>query len=63
MPTSTFIEKIRVNNPMVMEKYVEAMESAANTPVKQRKKMKAITDPQELREIMHKGIEMWGRND
>ena len=49
MATSNFMEKIRVNNPKVMEEYVAAMESAANSPVvpKPEKKAKEMKDPQE----------------
>ena len=63
MATSSFVEKIRVNNPKVMEEYVAAMESAANSPVPQRteKKIKEISDPQELKGLMLKGIEKWGK--
>ena len=63
MATSSFVEKIRVNNPKVMEEYVAAMESAANTPVLQRteKKTKEIKDSQELKKLMLKGIEKWGQ--
>lgn len=63
MATSSFVERIRVNNPKVMEEYVAAMESAANAPVVQRpeKKAKEIKDPQELKKLMLKGIEKWGK--
>ena len=63
MATSTIVEKIRVNNPKVMEEYVAAMESAANAPIESRKptSAKKVTDPAELRKIMMRGIEKWGR--
>ena len=63
MATSSFVERIRVNNPKVMEEYVAAMESAANAPVMQRaeKTVKEIKDPQELKKLMLKGIEKWGK--
>lgn len=58
MATSSFVERIRVNNPKVMEEYVAAMETAANTPVKSRiKRTPEIKDPQELKRLMLKGIE------
>ena len=63
MATSSFVEKIRVNNPKVMEEYVAAMETTANTPIAHRAEKKAveIKDPQELRRLMLKGIEKWGK--
>lgn len=63
MATSSFVERIRVNNPKVMEEYVAAMESAANAPIvkKQEKKAKEISDPKELKGLMLKGIEKWGK--
>ena len=63
MATSSFVERIRVNNPKVMEEYVAAMESAANSPVVSRPKKKAneIKDPQELKKLMLRGIEKWGK--
>ena len=63
MATSSFVERIRVNNPKVMEEYVAAMETAANAPVAQRpeKRAKEIKDPQELKKLMLKGIEKWGK--
>jgi hypothetical protein len=63
MATSTIVEKIRVNNPKVMEEYVAAMESAANAPIESRKptSAKKVTDPAELRKIMMRGIEKWGK--
>ena len=46
-----------------MEEYVAAMETAANAPVAQRpeKRAKEIKDPQELKKLMLKGIEKWGK--
>ena len=63
MATSSFVERIRVNNPKVMEEYVAAMESAANAPVMQRaeKTIKEIKNPQELKKLMLKGSEKWGK--
>ena len=63
MASSSFVERIRINNPKVMEEYVAAMESAAIAPVVQRaeKKAKEITDPKELKKLMQKGIEKWGK--
>ena len=63
MATSSFVERIRVNNPKVMEEYVAVMETAANAPVakRQEKTAKEITDPKELKTLMLMGIEKWGR--
>ena len=59
MATSTIVEKIRVNNPKVIEKYVTAMEFAVNAPIETRKPTaaKQVTDPTELKRIMMRGIE------
>ncbi|MBR1711124.1 MAG: hypothetical protein IJ719_20230 [Clostridia bacterium] len=63
MATSTIVEKIRVNNPKVIEEYVAAMESAATAPIETRKPTaaKQITDAAELKRIMMRGIEKWGK--
>ena len=63
MATSSFVERIRINNPKVMEEYMAAMETAANVPIvqQQEKKTKEIKDPQELKMLMLKGIEKWGK--
>jgi len=63
MATSSFVERIRINNPKVMEEYVAAMETASNAPMVQQqgKKTKEIKDPQELKMLMLKGIEKWGK--
>ena len=61
MATSTIVEKIRVNNPKVIEEYVAAMEASADTPIEIEKPSAArqVTDPAELRRIMMRGIEKW----
>ena len=58
MATSSFMEKIRVNNPKVMEEFAAAMESAASAPVgdRQEKTADEIKDPQELKRLMLMGI-------
>lgn len=63
MATSSFFERIRVNNPKVMEEYVAAMETAASTPIirNESKRTPEIKDPQELKRLMLKGIEKWGK--
>ena len=62
MATSTIVEKISINNPKVMEEYVAAMEDSANSPVtRKEQKIKQITDPAELKQIMLRGIGKWGK--
>ena len=63
MATSSIVEKIRVNNPKVIEEYVAAMEASANTPIVQMKKRtaKTVSDPAELKKVMLRGIEKWGK--
>jgi len=63
MATSSFVEKIRVNNPKVMVDYVAALEAAEKAPVVPLEKPTArrITDPEEMRNIMLRGIEKWGK--
>ncbi len=63
MATSSFIEKIRVNNPKVMMEYVSALEAAEKAPVTPIAKpsAKRITDPDEIKAVMLRGIKKWGR--
>ena len=58
MATSSFVEKIRVNNSKVLEDYVVAMETAIESPViiKSKRKAVIIKNSQEARELMLKGI-------
>lgn len=56
MATSTMIENIKVNNPKVLE----ASEKAVITPLK-NSSAKRITDSTELKDIMLRGIEKWGK--
>ena len=47
MATSSFVDRIRINNPKVMEEYVAAMEASAKEPLKHRtedQRSGAITD-------------------
>ena len=62
MATSSFIENIRVNNPIVMEKYAEVLEAAEKVPVTPLPEPTArrITDSEEIKGVMLKGIEKWG---
>ena len=63
MATSSIIDNIRINNPKVMEKYAEAMEAAEKEPITPMVKPTArkITDPTEMKTILLRGIEKWGR--
>ncbi len=63
MATSTIVEKIRVNNPKVIEEYAATMEASANTPIEARKTAvaKQATDPAELKQIMMRGVAKWGK--
>lgn len=63
MATSSFVEKIRVNNPKVMVEYVAALEAAEKAPVMPITKpfARRISDPAEMKSIMLRGIEKWGK--
>ncbi len=63
MATSSFIENIRINKPMVMEKYVEALEAAEKAPVMPLPEPTArrISDPEEIKTVMLRGIRKWDR--
>lgn len=63
MATSSIIEKIRVNNPKVLEKYAASLEADANEPVTPNSKsmVRQITDPKEIKRIMALGIKNWSK--
>lgn len=63
MATSSIIENIRINNPKVIEAYVEAVEAAENAPVARQSEplAKEVTDPDKIREMMLRNIEKWGK--
>lgn len=63
MATSSFVENIRVNNPGVILEYAKALESAENAPIEpvRQSAVKMISDPEELKRIMLRGIEKWER--
>lgn len=63
MATSTIVEKIRVNNPKVIEELVATMETVAKAPIERRSQSSAkqVTDSAELKRIMMRGIEKWGK--
>ena len=62
MATSSIVEKIRVNNPKVIEEYVAAMEASAQAPIVHKQPTaKKISDPEALKKTMLRGIEKWGK--
>lgn len=63
MATSTMIENIKVNNPMLLEEYVAALEASETAPIApaQEPVTRRITDSAELRDVMLRGIEKWGK--
>ena len=63
MATSSLIDNIRINNPAALEKYAEAMENAEKEPIALVSQLSArrITDPEEMKMIMLRGIEKWGK--
>lgn len=56
MATSSIIENIRVNNPKVLEEYVDAMEERAKNhhPRTENEKSGVITDRERTRQFMAK---------
>ena len=58
MATSSIIENIRVNNPKLLEEYVEAMEASAKNyqPRTEDQKSGVITDPERIKAIVAKAL-------
>lgn len=56
MATSSIIENIRVNNPKVLEEYVDAMEERAKNhhPRTENEKSGVVTDQERTRRFMAK---------
>lgn len=56
MATSSIIENIRVNNPKVLEEYVDAMEDHATNhhPRTDDEKSGVVTDPERIKKFMAK---------
>ena len=52
MATSSILEKIRVNNPKVIEEFVAAMDRSAENPVIEQPKTELTTDPDMIRKIL-----------
>ncbi len=63
MATSSFVEKIQVNNPKVMVEYVAALEAAEKAQVTPMPEPTArrITDAEEIKSIILRGLEKWGK--
>lgn len=63
MATSSFVEKIRLNNPKVMMDYVAALVAAEKEPIIPIKEstVREVKDSDELKKIMLRGIEKWGK--
>lgn len=63
MATSTLTDNLFVNNPKVLEEWVKAMEKGANEPPAKDDTpiIEEITDPEEIRRVMQRGIEKWGK--
>ena len=63
MATSSIIENIRVNNPRVLEEWVNAMEAEAKEPGKTRTEedhSSVLTDEVEIKEFMQKALSRHG---
>ena len=63
MATSSIIENIRVNNPRVLEEWVNAMEAEAQEPIKIRteeERSSVLTDEAEIRAFMQKALARHG---
>ena len=63
MATSSILENITVNNPRVIEEFLDAMEKSANSTKTRRahSETRFITDPNQIKEIMAKGIRNRGQ--
>lgn len=63
MATSSFVEKIRINNPKAMVEYAAALEAAEKAPIlpDEQPSARKISDPAELKALMLRGIEKWSK--
>ena len=55
MATSSILEKIRVNNPKVIEEFVAAMDRSVGKPVIEHPKSELTTDPDIIKKILVMG--------
>lgn len=64
MATSSIIDRIRINNPKVMEAYIDALEKAEKEPViySPSQTAREVTDPEEMKQIMIRCIENWSKS-
>lgn len=62
MATSSILDNIEVNNPRVIEEFLDAMEKSAERSIEcdERPHARFLTDPDEIRNIVQKGIQNWG---
>ena len=65
MATSTLIDNIVVNNPALLEDYVDFMEVQEKAPYTFRPEMNAeyLSDPCEIKDILLKWEKNWGRKN
>lgn len=65
MATSSITENIRIHNANALEAYADALEKAKNEPVPEKKapSFTMMTDPEQIRELILRGIEKWGKKD
>lgn len=63
MATSSIIENIRVNNPKLLEDYIDFLENKGKEPVKPRtdnERSGVVTDPVEMDAFMRKALANYG---
>lgn len=63
MATSSIIEDIRVNNPKVIEAYVEAMETSAQNyhPRTPDEQSSVVSDPERIKRFVQKCLAKRGK--
>lgn len=63
MATSSIIENIRVNNPQLLEDYIDFMEARANEPVsipEPEIDYEYVTDPERIRRMVEMNLKRQG---
>ena len=60
MATSTILENIRVNNPKVIEEFVEFMENSVNEQTSENERSSVCDDPDKIRDFMDKALKSKG---
>ena len=58
MPTSSIFTNVKITDPTKAEAFINALDEAANAPheKKQREKAHILTDHEEIRKLMKKGL-------